>query len=164
LAYDKHLCLIFGITPSVCSWVILLMLKKVVRLLRDYLFAWVKFPNEAKMRKFADMMQLQEPAVSDIIGSLDCVLCPVKCTDKRIERNAFHCGYRCDTTVINVFAYGPDGKVFFCAINYPGSWAAGSLTAHFLHHLKPKIGSYKICNDQGFPRSGDAYGVLVLVL
>jgi hypothetical protein len=30
-----------------------------------------------------------------------------------------------------------------------------------LRHLKEKIGSYKICVDQGFPQSGDAFGVLV---
>jgi hypothetical protein len=63
--------------------------------------------------------------------------------------------------VNNVFPYGPDGKVFFAAINFPGSWANGALTARFLHALKKKIGDYKICIDQGFPRSGDAHGTLV---
>jgi len=41
-----------------------------------------------------------------------------ECTDERIEQNAFYCGYDCDTTVNNVFAFGPDGKVFFAAINF----------------------------------------------
>ncbi len=135
--------------------------KKVVRLLQDHPFAWVKFPNEAKMRQFADMVQLQDPTVSDIIGFMEGIPLPVKCTDNCNEQNAFHCGYDCDTTINNVFAYSPDGKVFFCGINFSGSWADGSLTAHFLHHLKSKIGLYKICIDQGFPCSGDAYGVLV---
>ena len=35
------------------------------------------------------------------------------------------------------------------------------MTARFLHAIKKKIGEYKICVDQGFPRSGDAYGTLV---
>jgi hypothetical protein len=52
-------------------------------------------------------------------------------------------------------------KVFFCGINYPGSWADGSLTACFFSHMKGKIGDYKICVDQGFPRSGDATGILL---
>ncbi len=60
-----------------------------------------------------------------------------------------------------MFAYGRDGKVFFAEINFPGSWADGALTARFLHALKKKIGDYKICVNQGFPRSGDAYGTLV---
>jgi hypothetical protein len=78
-----------------------------------------------------------------------------------IEQNAFYCGYDCDTMVNNVFAYGPDGKVFFAAVNFPGSWADSMLTARFLHTIKRKIGEYKICVDQGFPRSGEAYGTLV---
>jgi hypothetical protein len=60
-----------------------------------------------------------------------------------------------------VVAYRPDGNVSFCAINYPGSWADGSLTAQFLHHTKKRIGEYKICVNQGFPRSGEAEGILV---
>ncbi len=72
-----------------------------------------------------------------------------------------YCRYDCDTMVNNVFAYGPDGKVFFAAINFPGRWADSSLTACFFSHLKSKIGSFKICVDQALPRSGDAYGTLV---
>jgi hypothetical protein len=157
----KHLCLMFEITPSVCSRVIWSMLEQVVRLLQDHPFAWVKFSNEEKMRQFADMMQLQEPTVNDIIGFMDNILFAVECTDKHIKKNAFYCGYDCDATVNNVFAYGPDGKVFFCAINFPRSWADGSLTACFLHQIKSRVALYKICIDQGFPRSGDEYGVLV---
>ena len=47
----KHLCLIFGITPSVCSRAINWMLKKIVRNLRDHPFARVKFPDGEKMRE-----------------------------------------------------------------------------------------------------------------
>ena len=61
----------------------------------------------------------------------------------------------------NVFTYGPDGKVFFAAINFPGSWAEGSLCAWFLHSICRRIGPYKICVDQGFPQSGNAWNILV---
>ncbi len=63
--------------------------------------------------------------------------------------------------VNNVFAYGPDGKVFFAAVDFPGSWADGSLTALFLHQMKRRIGHFKICVDQGFTRGGDASGTFV---
>jgi len=132
------------------------MLKTIVRALRDHPFARVKFPDEDKMREFAAMVQLREPLVNDIIGFMDGVSFPAECTDDRIIQNSMYCGYDCDTMVNNVFAYGPDGKVFFAAINLPGSWADGSLTAQFLHKMKRKMLSYKICIDQGFPRSGDA--------
>ena len=157
----KHLCLIFGLTPSVCGRAINFMLRRTVRLLKGNPFAKVKFPSDAKMREFADMVQAREPLVDDIIGFMDGVSMPTQCTSERVEQNAFYCGYDCDTMVNNVFAYGPDGKVFFAAVNFPGSWADGSLTARFLHQMKKRIGNYKICVDQGFPRSGDAYGTFV---
>ena len=157
----SHICLIFGITPSVCSRAINMMLKRTVQLLRDHPLAKVEFPGEAKMRDFASMVQRREPMVDDIIGFMDGVSFPVQCTDERLAQNAMYCGYDCDTMVNNVFAYGPDGKVFFAAVNFPGSWADGSLTARFLPYMKRKLGEYKICVDQGFPRSGDAHGIFV---
>jgi hypothetical protein len=70
-------------------------------------------------------------------------------------------GYHSDTMVNNIFAYGPDGKVFLCNINFPGSWHDGSLTLNILPYIHDSIGCYKICINQGFPRSGDAAGTLV---
>ena len=87
-----------------------------------------------------------------------------ECTDEQIEQNKFYCGYNCHTTVNNIFTFGPDGKVFFSAINFPGSWADGALTARFLAHIKTRIASYKICVNQGFPQSGDACRTLVGLL
>ncbi len=89
--------------------------------------------------------------VDDIIGFMDNVSFSAECTDNPVEQNAMYCSYDCDTMVNNVFAYGPDGKVFFAAINIPGCWSDGCLAARFMHHMNSKIGNYKICIDQGFP-------------
>jgi hypothetical protein len=145
---NKHLCLILGLTPSVCSRAINWMLQKTVRLLNDNPFAKVKFPSNAKMRKFADMVQAREPLVNDIIGFMDGVSFRKECTSERMQQNAFYCGYDCDTIE---FAYGLYGKDFFAMVNFPGSWADGSLTEQFLHQMKRRFGDYKICVDQGFP-------------
>ncbi len=110
----KHLCMLFGIPPSVCGRIINKMLSKVVRKLRNHPFAQVRFPDQHKMREYADMVQQRGPKVDDIIGFMDGIYFLSECTD----------GYDCDTTVNNVFAFGPggpDGKVFFAAINFPGS-------------------------------------------
>jgi hypothetical protein len=89
----KYLCLIFGITPSVCGRVIWFMLEQVVRLLQDHPFACVKFSDEEKMRQFTDVAELQEPAISDIIGFMDSDLFAVKCTFQHIKQNAFYLGF-----------------------------------------------------------------------
>ena len=56
---------------------------------------------------------------------------------------------------------GPMVKYSSVQSTIPGSWADGAVTRNFLPFLRGKIGQYKIVVDQGFPRSGDAYGVLV---
>jgi hypothetical protein len=84
-----------------------------------------------------------------------------ECTSELIEQNTMYNGYHSDTMVNNIIACGPDGKVFLCAINFPGSWHDGSITANILPYIWNNIGNYKMCVDQGFPRSGDAHLILV---
>ena len=157
----KHLCLIFGITPSRCSDVINNMLRLVVRKLRKHPLAKVKFPDDARKANFARMIQLREPAVDDVIGFMDGLALTSECSSEEIVQNAMYNGYHSDTMVNNIFVYGPDGKVFLCAINFPGSWHDGSITSNILPYIRKNIGNYKMCVDQGFPRSGDADQILV---
>ena len=63
--------------------------------------------------------------------------------------------------VNNVFADGPDGKVFLCTINFPGSWHDRSITANILPYIGNNIRNVKMCVDQGFPRTGNANLILV---
>ncbi len=63
--------------------------------------------------------------------------------------------------VNNVYAFGPDRKVFFAAVNFPGSWADSSLTARYLYQIRRRIDGLKICVNQGFPRGGDASQMFV---
>ncbi len=97
--------------------------EKVLRLLRGHPFARVRIPNRKKMREFADMVTMREPMVDGIIGFMDGVSFPAKCTNEHVKQNAMYCSYECNTMVNNLFAYGPDGMVFLAAINFPGSWA-----------------------------------------
>ncbi len=85
------------------------------------------------MQRFAEMISLREPTIANIIGFMDGLGLATEMTNERLEQNAYYCGYDCDTMVNNVLVFGPDGKVFLCAINYPGSWSDGTLTARFFH-------------------------------
>ncbi len=113
------------------------------------------------MQLFAEMIRLREPTISNVNGFMDGLGLATEMTDKRIQQNAYYCRYNCDTMINIILVFGPDGKVFVCAINHPGSWSDGTLTTRFFSHIKGRIGDYKICVDQGFPQSGDATGVLV---
>ena len=157
----KHLCLIFGITPSVCSRSIIKLLKRIPSKLRNHPFARVEFPNLNRMRELAAIVEAREPIADDVIGFMDGLSLHSESSSEPIAQNALYNGYHVDTMVNNVFAYGSDGKVFLAAINYPGSHHDGSIVSHILPYIKDKIGSYKICVDQGFPRSGQAQDILV---
>jgi hypothetical protein len=137
------------------------MLKLAVWHLRYHPISRIQFPSPEKMELFASMVNSREAAVDDVIGFMDGVALKTECTSEWVTQNAFYSGYKCDTTVNNVFTYGLDGKVFIAAINFPGSWADGSLCARFLNLIRQRIGHYKICVDQGFPQSSDAWNILV---
>jgi hypothetical protein len=153
----KHLCLFFGCTPAVCIRVLNKMLKLVAKKLKRHPLACIRLPNAEQLEYYAQLIHEREPAVDDVIGFMDGVPLTSECTSKPVVQNLMYSGYHSDTMVNNLFAYGPDGRVIFHAINFPRSWHDGSIMAN----VCKKIDTYKMCIDQGLPRSGDALDVLV---
>ena len=62
------------------------------------------------MQQFALMVNQYEHTISDVIEFMDEVSFTSECTSEHITQNMLCCGYDPDTTVNNVFAYGPLGK------------------------------------------------------
>jgi hypothetical protein len=85
--------------------------------------------------------------VDEIIGFMDGLALQSECTSEPIEQNSMYNGYLSDTMANNIFAYCPNGKVFLCAINFPGSWHDGSITANSFPYIQSNIGNYKMCAD-----------------
>ena len=55
----------------------------------------------------------------------------------------------------NVFCFSLTGKIIFACINFPGSWNDSQVSLSLISKVVRNIGDFKICADQGFPRSGD---------
>ena len=83
----KHLCLIFGVTPSVCSCTITTMSLLVVKKLKRHPLARVKFPNMDNMASFARQIQIHEPEVDDVIGFVDGLSLTSECTSEMLVQN-----------------------------------------------------------------------------
>jgi hypothetical protein len=132
----KWLCLIFGITPSPCCRILNKILHMTVKRLQFHPLASIVFTNEEKMQRFAEMMSLRKPTIANVIRFMDGLGLVTQMTDERLKQNAYYCRYDCDTMSNNILVFGLDGKVFFCAINYPGSWSDGTLTACFFYTYK----------------------------
>ena len=52
-------------------------------------------------------------------------------------------------------------KIIYACINYPGSFHDSQVSAGLIRCVLEYIGRYKICVDQGFPRSGDLFDKFV---
>lgn len=59
-------------------------------------------------------------------------------------------GYHGESMVNNVIAYGVDGTVFDCALNFPENCHASSIIANLPSCISNSIGVYMICVDQSF--------------
>ena len=158
----KHLCLIFGVPPTTCIRYINKMMKLIVKKLKNNAIARVYFPRtDDEKQCFASMIEQREPSVKNCIGFVDGISIPVQCSSEITEQNKDYNGYKHDTNVNNVLAFAPTGKVIYAALNYPGSWHDSTVSQELIELVIETIGSYCLCVDQGFPRSGLLYDKFV---
>ncbi len=112
-------------------------LRMTVKRLRYHPLARIMFPYKENMQRFAEMISLREPRISNVIGFMDGVELATEMTDERLEQSVYYCGYDCDTMVNNVLVFGPDGKVFFVPLIIWGAgWMGHSLLVFFTHKRK----------------------------
>ena len=71
----------------------------------------------------------------NVIGWMDGLSMYTECTSETIQQNTMYHGYHRDTMVNNLLAYGTDGKVFFCGLNFLGSWHDGSIIATLMSFI-----------------------------
>jgi hypothetical protein len=116
----KQLSLIFGIVPSVLERNIDYMLNHVCRFLPLHQNSMIKFPNNADCIRFSNLVKYRYP-VNDVIGFMDGLSVPVKCSSDSVTQAAYYNGWKSDTMCNNVMLFSPEGKVIAACINYPGS-------------------------------------------
>ena len=73
----------------------------------------IQFPNEEKMKYFADMVKAREPLINNVIGFVDGFTLACRCSDDELMQNAAYNGYNHDTSCNNVFAFHQKAKLYF---------------------------------------------------
>ena len=157
----KHLCLITGGTPSVISRTINRMLPIITHALQFHPDARIKFPSQDDARRFAKLVEQREPTIKDVIAFIDGVHLSCQCSSDPIEQARYYNGFIADTCVNNVFMFSPEGKIVSAAINFPGSSHDCDVSRRMTAKILDKLSNWKCCVDQGFPRSGEFYDILV---
>jgi hypothetical protein len=152
----KELCLIFGCTQSRCSEIIRNMLHRCYARLKNNMKARITWPRTRDEKEFyASLVNRREPNVNDVIAFTDGVSLPIRCASDPISQATNYNGYHHDTMCNNVFCFEPTGKIIYGCINFPGSWHDSQVCQHLIARVVHRLGNFKICVDQGFPRSGD---------
>jgi len=158
----KELCLIFGTTPTRCSIYINAKLEVLSRRLKNNPRAKIHWPSTDEEKEYLANLVYQRTvaldprnAVDDVIGFTDGVSLPIECASDPESQATNYNGYHHDTMINNVFCFASTGKIIFACINFPGSWHDSQVATSLITKVVENIGNYKICVDQGFPRSGD---------
>jgi hypothetical protein len=154
----SELCLIFGCTPSRCSAIISHQLHTLSRRLQTNHHARIHWPSTEEEKAYLANLVYQRDRrnpVYDVIAFTDGVSLPVECPSDPISQATFYNGYHHDTMINNVFCFASTGKIIYACINFPGSWHDSQVATSLIAKVVDNLGNYKICVDQGFPRSGD---------
>ena len=157
----KDLAQRFGILPNTVGKYIASMRIRIVEKLLKHPASKIKFPNSDKMKHYAHLVSLRDPAVKDVIGFVDGLKIPVQCCDDPDVQNSYYDGYNHDTMVNNVLLFSPLGKIVYAGINFFRSWHDSQVCSFLIQNVLRDIGPYKICVDQGFPRSGELHDKFV---
>ena len=150
----KHLALIFGVLPNTVTTIINKMSKRIVIALQNHPLAKIQFPTIDEIQELCEMVREREPMIDDVFGFLDGLALPVQCSPDLNIQNAFYNGYYGDTMVNNIILFSPKGKIIYTAFNCPGSWHDSTVPEQLKDLVIEMDLMYKICVDQGFPRSG----------
>jgi len=91
----------------------------------------VKLPNREKKLQITATIQSHEPLVNDVWA----VSLLLPSAQMRNSWKIRCISYDCDTTINHIITYGPNGNVFFCAMNFPISWSDSAVIAWFMSYL-----------------------------
>ena len=78
----------------------------------------------------------REPPVNCVIGFCYGVAIHLKCNDSEVELLKGYNSHTKDTICNNVFAFSPTGKIFYAALNYPGSWHDSQVSANLICRME----------------------------
>ena len=117
-----NLGIIFGTTSSTTHAWIKFGRKLIVSILCNHDEAKVKLPSPQMVQVYKMAINQKHCHLHDFCGVVDELrLCLQQAGDAVIQEK-FYGGWKKDHFVGNIFAFAPDGTIFACSLNAPGSW------------------------------------------
>ena len=115
------LCLMFGITGSVCSLFLRFGRRILLKALRRDPLARIKMPNANEVNSYQTAFKEKYSMLKDVYCVADGLKLYLEQAGNYVIQNMFYNGWTHDHYVSNVFVFAPTGVVIACALNAPGA-------------------------------------------
>lgn len=115
------LCMLFGITHSVCVMFIRFARRLLIKVLSKDDSARVKMPSNEEIELFKGKIREKYSMLDDVYAVADGLKLQLEQSGDTVIQEMFYNGWTHDHYVGNVFVFGPNGMVIACVINAPGN-------------------------------------------
>lgn len=114
------LCLLFGVTGSVCSLILQFGRRLLLLQLSKDAMAAVRMPSDEEIKGFKHSFATKFSMLSDVYAVADGLKLYLQKSGDAVIQNMFYNGWTHDHYVGNVFVFAPNGCIIACAVNAPG--------------------------------------------
>lgn len=115
------LCMLFGITQSVCSMFLRFGRRILLRVLSNHDDAVIRLPTEQEIEGFKHAISSKYSTLTDVALVADGLKLYLQQSGDSVIQNMFFNGWTHDHYVGNVFVFAPSGVIVMCALNAPGA-------------------------------------------
>lgn len=115
------LCLLFGITSSVCSLFLRFGRRIIIKVLAQELDAMVRMPTALETVEYKRAFYNKYSMLKDVYAVADGLKLYLEQSGDTVIQNIFYNGWKHDHYVGNVLVFAPSGLIIACAMNAPGS-------------------------------------------
>lgn len=116
---EMVLCMLFGVTASVCSLFIRLGRRLLLKILSRDQHAAVRMPTQDEIKAFQDAIAAKYSMLEDVYAVADGLKLYLEQAGDNVIQNMFYNGWTHDHYVGNVFVFAPNGCIIASAINAP---------------------------------------------
>ena len=159
-ACTRNLALHFGQTSSPMY----LWLKFGRRILLKSLIndddAKLDVPNEEKLTTFTEAIGNKYPELPNVWGAMDGLKLNVQESGKVYQQNQYYNGWTHGHYVNSLFVFGPDGKIYICVLNAPGTFHDSTIADYHVYDSLEEIylrTGCKVVVDSAFGGKNRAY-------
>ena len=119
----EHICGLFNVLQPQFNKYLDFCLALLLQVLRSIPTAKVRIPTAEEQMCFSHLIQSKYPLLPFCIGAMDGLKLDVSTTyEDRLLDNDYYNGWLKKHCIGNMFVWGPDGKIWLCALNYAGSF------------------------------------------